>query len=254
MKVLITNDDGIDSLGLRTLAKAFSKIAEVYVIAPASERSTFSHHLTIRGTMEYEEREVPGTVKAYALQGTPADCAHVGITHFFKDELDLVVSGINRGKNLSTDIVYSGTIAAAREAFIYHVPSLAVSLCSFTSDEYDVAAEYAVDIALKYLSSPDKNAYFLNVNVPAISKDEIKGIRVCDLVTEVTYTDTLKERHEDGRHYLDIVPGVMYMKDECDDLRVDFAATENGYVSVSPLYNSHISLDYLHSVEELLKD
>ena len=142
MNVLITNDDGIDFEGLRALAEVFSKSFDVYVVAPEGERSSHSHHLNIRGKLRYEEREMPFAKKAYALWGTPADCAHMAIHALLKEKIDLVVSGINRGANVSTDIIYSGTIAAAREAFIYRIPAMALSLDRGKVNDYHMAAEY----------------------------------------------------------------------------------------------------------------
>ena len=103
MNIFITNDDGIESTGLKCLVKAFSKLGDVYVVAPNGERSSNSHHLTCFGKVKIEERQVEGAKNAYALWGTPADCTYLGLDFLYKDKIDLVVSGINRGLNVSTD-------------------------------------------------------------------------------------------------------------------------------------------------------
>ena len=249
----MTNDDGINAPGLKALVDAFSKIGEVYVAAPEGQCSSNSHHLTIKGKIRYEEREVDGAKKAYAIWGTPADCAHLGLLFLFKDQIDLVVSGINAGANASTDIIYSGTVAAAREAFIFHTPGMAVSLDSFKAEDYSLAAEYAVRIAEAYMSEENKTDYFLNVNVPNLKKEEIKGIRVCDLSGHKIYQDTYSFVKEDGIDYIEIgIPSILYHGPK-DDLRIDAVAVEQGYVAVSALGNEHIDMSHAQDVAKIIE-
>ena len=252
MNILITNDDGIDSIGLRTLARKFSEIGDVYVVAPEGERSSNSHCLNIKGKIRYEERIIPQVKKAYALWGTPADCAHMGIRVLVEEKIDLLVSGINRGRNVSTDIIYSGTIGAAREAFIDGIPAMALSLNSFTSDEYEAAADYGLRIARAYLESENRKDYFLNVNVPAIPEEQIKGIMVCDRVGDVFYNDDYSLIEEEGISYIRIENNNMAFDMKDYDLRIDYCALDAGYVSVSPLKNDHIDLEHVKDVEGLL--
>ena len=253
MKILVTNDDGINAPGLKALVDAFSKIGEVYVTAPEGQCSSNSHHLTIKGKIRYEEREVKGARKAYAIWGTPADCTHLGLLFLFKDQIDLVVSGINAGANASTDIIYSGTIAAAREAFIFHTPAIAVSLDSFTADDYSVAAEYAVKIAKVYMEEENKTDYFLNLNVPALKKEEIKGIKVCDLSGNKTYLDFYSFVKEDGVDYIEIGTSTILYDGPKDDPRVDVVALKQGYVAVSALGNEHIDISHAQDVGKIIE-
>ena len=252
MNILISNDDGINSVGLTSLVKAFAKLGDVYVVAPEGERSSNSHHLTCFGKVRIEERNVEGAKKAYALWGTPADCAYLGLAFLFKDRIDLLVSGINVGLNTSTDIVYSGTIAAAREAYIQNIPSLAVSIDSSGDTNYDLAAEYAVKIAIKYLQDENKHDYFLNVNVPNLSKEEVKGIRVCDKVAIIHYDNNLSMIEEDGINYVKINDVLIDVTYDPEDLSIDYSAVKKGYVAVSPLYNDHFDHKYMKHVEKLL--
>ena len=254
MKILITNDDGIGFIGLQTLCEVFSQIGEVYVVAPEGERSSNSHHLTIKGKIRYEERKLDHVKKAYALWGTPADCVHMAIHYFFDEPFDLVVSGINKGANISTDIVYSGTVAAAREAFIYHVPAMALSLDGVKPKDYHTAAKIGRDIAVKYLSSKRKTKYFLNVNVPDLKEDQIKGVLVCDRVGEITYEDAYAHRKQEDEDYIEILPSKIFYKGDREDLRIDAAALAHGYVSLSPLGNDHIDRDFLKDAVSFLKD
>ena len=254
MNILLANDDGINAPGLCALAKQMSRLGDVYVAAPEGERSSNSHHLTIMGDLRYEERTLPYVKKAFALWGTPADCVHMGVKALFDKDFDLVVSGINRGRNVSTDIIYSGTIAAAREAFLLHVPAMAVSLNSFVSDDYEAAAEYARIIAEKFLASPILSDCFLNVNVPAIPKEEIKGILVCDKTGEITYNDVYSLVNEEGINYIRITPSKIQFDSNEDDLRVDLNAVKKGYVSVSALGNRHILRKMSDQISEMLNN
>ena len=250
MKVLITNDDGIDFKGLKILAQVFSEVADVYVVAPEGERSSHSHHLTIRGKIRYEERDLPYVKKAYALWGTPADCVHMGLHVLLNEDIDLVLSGINRGANISTDIIYSGTISAAREAFIYEVPAMALSLDRGNKENYEVAARYGRKIAKGYLEQENCRDYFLNVNVPDLDEDDIKGIRVCDKVGKMDYGDSYTLGKEDGKDYIFIgQSNVRFLGDE-NDLRIDASALHNAYVSLSAMGNDQFSHDHL----DILKD
>ena len=191
MNILISNDDGINSAGIKSLAKAFSRLGNVYVVAPEGERSSNSHHLTCVGKVKIEKRDLENAAEAYALWGTPADCVYLGLDFLFKDRIDLVVSGINIGLNVSTDIVYSGTIAAAREAYIHRIPSVAVSIDYGKDVDFDTAGEYALMIAQKYLQDEKRNDYFLNINVPNLKMAEVKGIRVCKNMAVLHYDNNV---------------------------------------------------------------
>ncbi|MCR4854673.1 MAG: 5'/3'-nucleotidase SurE [Erysipelotrichaceae bacterium] len=253
MNILVCNDDGIDFEGLQVLAKTLSSIGNVYIAAPDSERSSNSHHLTIKGRVRFEERHYPYAKKAYALWGTPADCVHMGMYFLFDEKIDLVVSGINKGANVSTDIIYSGTIGAAREAFLYHVPSIAVSIDSFKAEDYSVAAGYAREVALRYMEDENRCDYFLNLNVPYLKKEEIKGIRICDRICRVVYHDVYSYERKDEKDFILIGNGNFTYEGGEDDLRVDVTALANGYVSLSALGNDHIDADHNESVERIIE-
>ena len=252
MNILISNDDGINSVGLKSLVKAFSRLGDVYVVAPEGQRSSTSHHLTCEGMVKIEKREIEHAKEAYALWGTPADCAYLGLDFLYKDKIDLLVSGINVGLNVSTDIVYSGTIAAAREAYIHKIPSVAVSIDYSGNVNYDVAAEYGVLIAEKYFQDEKRNDYFLNINVPNLKKEEIKGIKVCDRVAVIHYDNNLSMVEKDGEKYIKIYDVQIEVSNDPDDIREDYTAVKKGYVAVTPLYNDHFSHEYMKHVEKML--
>lgn len=248
MNIFVSNDDGINSKALHVLVKELSNIGDVYVVAPDSERSAFSHHFTIKGKMRVEQKQVEGAKQAFSLAGTPCDCVHAGLQALIKEKIDLVVSGINKGGNFDCDVIYSGTLAAAREGFMQNVPAIAVSLDSFVDDNYEYAAKVARQIAVDYMNDPRKNEYYLNINVPNIKEDEVKGIKICDHKGTIRYNEGYHIESEFGVDYL--VTGIANSVKEYDpkDMHVDLAAIENGYVTVTPLYNDHINYEF---VEEL---
>ena len=151
-------------------------------------------------------------------------------------------------------LIYSGTIGAAREAFIHHVPAMALSLDSFTAEDYHCAAEWGKEIALKYLRAKDNTKYFLNVNVPALDRDMIKGIRVCDHIGEIIYNDSYSHVKEEEHDFIRIEGSQFLYQGDEEDERIDAAALRKGYVAVSPLGNGHIDETFIDDVKEVLKD
>ncbi len=252
IRVLITNDDGIESNGLQALVEEFSRIGDVYVVAPEGERSSNSHHLKLRGKVRIEERKLKGALKAYALWGTPADCVHLSLRFLFKDQIDLVVSGINRGLNVSSDLIYSGTAAAAREAYIQGIPSVAVSLQFSLDNDFRTAARYARILGMKYLENKKKD-YYLNINVPDLKDEDIKGVLVCDRLTRITYSENITMGSEDGENFINIVSSHMKPNEDTEDLRIDRNAVGMGYVAISPLGNIHVLDDCIEDVKDILK-
>lgn len=177
MRILLVNDDGIEAPGILALVKQFKVDHEVFVCAPASQRSGYSHGVTyFHGATHVQPRNIPGAVKAWAVDGTPADCSYLGIYELMDEKPDLLISGINQGQNMSADIVYSGTIGAACEGLIGHVPSIAVSYCSFTDTDFTTAAKVTEKAVAFYMDQPSCE-YVLSVNVPALPYDEIKGVK-----------------------------------------------------------------------------
>jgi 5'-nucleotidase len=187
MRVLLTNDDGIDSPGLHALARALSTVAEVMVVAPAENQSAVARSITIRGTLEIEERDVPGAAVAYAVSGTPVDCVRFAEATETGASFDVVVAGANLGLNLGDDVTYSGTVAAAMEGVLLGTPGLAVSQQSrggelhHTRDgQYEFAtAERIVPRLAELLAAGDLGRdVLLNVNCPTGVPN---GVRVCKL-------------------------------------------------------------------------
>jgi 5'-nucleotidase len=246
MKILLANDDGIASRGIRTLAKVLSEKHEVYVAAPDGERSSYSHSVTYwRLTNTAEEVKLDGAIRAWAVSGTPADCIYYGINAFLKDNLpDLVITGINKGENLTTDVIYSGTLGAAQEGLMMGVPAMAVSLCSFESEEFEDAARIAMDLIDPYMSDARKMEYVCSINVPCMARQDMKGIRV-------THFDGMKDFRKnvimtedgDGRILLDCPNTKPHLLNREHDLSADYEAVQAGYVSITPVGLDYVSHD-----------
>jgi 5'-nucleotidase len=178
LHILITNDDGIHAPGILILKNSLSQIANVMVVAPDSEKSAVGHAITLSDPLRVSEIEKEGKFFGFAVNGTPADCVKLGLRCLAQTHIDLVVSGINLGPNTATNIIYSGTVSAAAEAVIMGVPGLALSIASFDTPEFEYAAIIARQLALKIFEFGLPEGTLLNVNVPAVKPDQIKGIAI----------------------------------------------------------------------------
>lgn len=251
MKVLITNDDGITARGIITLAKEIAKKHEVIVVAPREQKSASSHSISIHNPIKIREEKIDEGFKAYSLVGTPADCTQAGLSLLGKD-IDLVISGINRGLNCGTDILYSGTVSAAVEGAIYSVPSIAISMevdWEREDEDYTKAAKWiskVVDMAEnRYL----RNDVVLNVNVPNVNEEDIKGIKVCKLGKSTYKTDyVLVEENEDMIY---VTKGVRNKISE-DDSDLYFLA--QGYVTLTPLHFDFTNFKILDEVKNIFEN
>lgn len=218
MNILITNDDGIRADGIIELAKELAKTHNVYVVAPDTQRSATGHAITIHEPIMVNKEYIDDNIYAYSISGTPADCVKIGIEALFKDiNIDMVLSGINNGPNLGTDVIYSGTVSAAIEGFIQNKPSIAFSL-----NEFNVSKEIYSQVS-KYASK------IVNVNIP---NGEVKGTKITRL-GERKYENVLEERiSPHGKRYFWIGGQVKELEQENDS---DIAAIEEGYITITPV-------------------
>jgi 5'-nucleotidase len=178
MRILITNDDGIHAPGLLALRGALSNLGEVVAIAPERPRSACGHSITLHKPLRLIPVELPGGDRAYASNGTPADCVALGVSDHLGAVPDLVVSGINLGPNLGVDMTYSGTVAAAMEAAIGGIPSFAISVAAYDAVGYEPAAEFARYLAEAVAERGLPRGSLLNVNVPPVRAEEIRGVAI----------------------------------------------------------------------------
>ena len=248
MNILITNDDGIYADGIIELAKSISKIANVYVVAPESQRRATGHAITIHSPIMVHKIDMGENIKSYAISGTPADCVKVGIEGLFKDiNIDLVLSGINNGSNLGTDVIYSGTVSAALEGFILNKPSIAISYdeVNVKREIYKDASKYVVNLVENIKDKLDLlNDCILNVNIP---NTKIKGSKITKL-GQRNYDNAMVEKiNPFGQKYYWIGGKLMELDQDEDS---DIACVKDGYISITPI---NIEMTNLRKFE-LLKD
>lgn len=228
MKILLSNDDGYQSPGLRVLADALRSLGRVIVVAPDRDRSGASNSLTL---------DVP--IRAhrlgedlYRVEGTPTDCVHLAITGLLDEEPDLVVAGINHGPNLGDDVIYSGTVAAATEGRFLGLPAIAVSIASHEPQYLETAARVVVQLVTGLKCRPLESSVILNVNVPDLPLESIRGFAATRLGHRHKAEPVIADRDPRGRTIYwvgsagpeqDAGPGT------------DFHALREGFVSVTPL-------------------
>ncbi|MCX6140212.1 MAG: 5'/3'-nucleotidase SurE [Candidatus Kapabacteria bacterium] len=179
MRILVTNDDGIDSAGIYALVHAMRRLGEVVVVAPDRQQSAVGHALTVASPLRATQVHRDGEVFGWAVSGTPADCVKLGVSTLLEHRPDMVVSGINHGSNTSVNAIYSGTVSAATEGTLMGIPSMAISLATFDETaDMTLAAEVAYDVASRLRDLALPPGTLLNVNVPPIARENYKGLRV----------------------------------------------------------------------------
>ncbi|MBM7614088.1 5'/3'-nucleotidase SurE [Alkaliphilus hydrothermalis] len=235
MRIVVTNDDGIFAEGIYHLAKALQAIGEVIVIAPSTEQSAKGHSITLHSPIMVKKIKFFDTdFEAYAVDGTPADCVKLAIEAILKDRRpDIVVSGINNGPNLGTDVIYSGTVSAAVEAAILGVPSIAVSMATTKIDNYDGAANFACKIAKSILHIIDDQSTVFNINYPTCRPESIKGVKVTTLGLR-KYCNSFDERKDpQGNSYYWVSGTALELEQNQDS---DIVSIKNNYISISPIH------------------
>jgi len=241
MKILLSNDDGFLAPGLAILAKKLGEIADITVVAPDRNRSGASNSLTLINPLRITTAD-NGFIN---VNGTPTDCVHLAVTGLLKEMPDMVVSGINEGSNLSDDVLYSGTVAAAMEGRFLGVSSIAVSLAGPKCQYYETAAAITKQLILQLNKDPLPQHTILNVNVPDMPLMEIRGIEVTRLGTRHIAEPTIKTVDPRGRRIFWIgQPG----PEEDAGPGTDFYAVNSGYVSITPL---HLDLTHYEVFEQL---
>ncbi|MBI5408678.1 MAG: 5'/3'-nucleotidase SurE [Nitrospirae bacterium] len=247
--ILITNDDGISSPGIKILAKTLKSAGEVYVIAPETEQSAVAHALTLHRPLKFDR----AGNNTYFINGTPTDCIIVGVSKILPCKPDIIISGINNGANLGDDITYSGTVAAAIEGTLLGIPSIAVSLVRENGDgdlrsrasRFKTAADFAKKLVLKVLDKRLPNDTLLNINVPNTVK--IKGVKFTKQGKRV-YENAVQELLDPrGRQYYWIGGGAPQWEAGED---TDLEAIRKGYISITPV---HLDLTNYSALEFIKK-
>ena len=251
IRILICNDDGINAPGLHTLGRELARIADVYVAAPSAEQSGASHGLTTTQPLRAHRQSLPGiTDNAWAIDGTPADCAKLALEELLGFLPDVVVSGINHGPNLGTDIIYSGTVAGATEGYCSGCCAIAISAAGIRRGvgqaNYEYAARLAADICLQMAASDFKPKVFFNINVPGSVPEDIKGIKYTHMGWRWYTEPFIKRVDPRGNDYY-------WLQGEFDDSKCgtgsDVEACNAGYVSITPLQLDHTDYGMLNELK-----
>jgi 5'-nucleotidase len=241
MEIFCTNDDGFLATGLQVLASAARSLGAVTIVAPDREQSATSHSLTLHHPLR-SRRASDGTI---VVDGTPTDCVILAINALLERRPDICLSGINHGPNMGEDVLYSGTVAAAMEATVLGLPSVALSYAGSDFESIEAWEPALIDLLGRVVRRKFPPSTLLNINLPAIDPNDVKGVRVTSL-GERRYADSLTRAHDpSGREYFWIGGGAASWSGNEDS---DFRALEEGYISVTPL---HLDLTNYNLMEEI---
>ena len=231
--ILVTNDDGMFAPGIRNLIEVARQFGEVVVVAPNSPQSAKGHAITIEDPLRLHSVDVFNDIEAYECSGTPVDCVKLAKNVILKDRKpDLCLSGINHGSNASINIIYSGTLSAAMEASLEGIPSIGFSLLDYSLDADFRSSKVIAEKLIDYSLNDDiKECNLLNVNIPNLPIDNIKGIKVCRQA-EGSWTEEFIEAEDPRGQKYYWLTGRFVTEDLSPD--TDLWALENGYVSVVP--------------------
>ena len=232
--ILVTNDDGINAPGIRTLIFIMKDIGDIIVVAPDSPQSGMGHAITINSTL-HSSRITPkdSEITEYSCSGTPADCVKLAINELMPRKPDLCVSGINHGSNSSINVIYSGTMSAAIEAGIEGVPAIGFSLLDYSwNADFSQSKDFIRKITLNALNNGIPKGVVLNVNIPAVKKSDIKGVKICRQAKAYWVEEFDKRKNPLGQEYYWLT-GKFVNKDQGED--TDEWALKNNYISIVPV-------------------
>ncbi len=232
--ILVTNDDGISAPGIRMLIAIMKDIGKVVVVAPDKPQSAMGHAITINNTLYINKINIDDDVQEeYSCSGTPVDCVKLAVHEILKQKPDLCVSGINHGSNSSINVIYSGTMSAAVEAGMEGIPAIGFSLLDYAWDaDFESSRSHIKKITLETLKNGLPKGVILNVNIPKLTQDKIKGIKVCRQANAHWEETFDKRTNPQGRDYYWLT-GEFVNEDKGED--TDEAALANGYISIVPV-------------------
>ena len=249
--ILVTNDDGVFAPGIKFLTSVAKKYGKGIVVAPDKPQSGMGHAITINSTIRIQKTNYHEVDREYACNGTPVDCVKMAVNNLLKARPDLVLSGINHGSNSSINVIYSGTMSAAVEGALEGSPSIGFSLCDYSIEaDFTQAKEYIEKIIESALKNKMQKGVCLNVNIPKLKKEDIKGIKVARQA-KANWVERFDERKDPyGREYYWLTGEFVNFEPEAKD--TDEWALANGYVSVVPIQadmTAYQSLEQLKSLE-----
>jgi len=246
MKILLTNDDGIEAEGLVALHKEIKKHGDILIVAPDAERSSVGHGITLSRPIFIKKYYKGNKFWGYGISGTPADCVKFAIKKLLKTKPDLVISGINHGPNDGCSVFYSGTIAAAREGALHGIPSIALSLDTFGNADFTYAARFTSHLIRNLDSISIPKGTFLNINVPSMQADKIKGLKFTQQGLKPIREVFKKKLNPHDREYfwLGAMAPLTPKHSKCDT-----AALKENFVTVTPIQVETTNFDYLNSLK-----
>ena len=245
--ILVTNDDSIVAPGIRALIEVMKELGEVVVVAPDSPQSAMGHAITINNTLKLEKVHLDKDLEQeYSCSGTPVDCVKIAVNEILKRKPDLCVSGINHGSNSSINVIYSGTMSAAVEAGIEGIPAIGFSLLDYSWDaDFEPIKSHIKQITSEVLKKGLPEGVILNVNFPKLSKEEIKGVKICRQAKAMWQEEFDKRTNPQGKDYYWLT-GKFVNLDKGTD--TDEWALENGYISIVPV---QFDLTAHHTIQQL---
>jgi len=246
-KILVSNDDGIYSEGIIALREAMMEIGEVYVYAPHKQQSAVGHAITTHLPLRVNPYYMNGEFFGYAVTGTPADCVKLAVTTHMKEKPDLIVSGINHGSNAAINVIYSGTVSAATEGTILGIPSIAFSLTTYVDFDFTYSKKVAKIIARAVLNTGLPPGVLLNVNIPPVPEDKIKGIKVTKQ-GKSRWNDYFERRVDPQQREYYWLTGTMNSVEDDEDS--DIRAIQENYVSVTPIQFDLTAYDFLEKLKQ----
>lgn len=249
LRILLTNDDGIFAEGLQVLAREVRKVADIHVVAPDHEQSATGHAITMHRPLRAEKVKYlqSADLPAWAVNGTPADCVKLAVEALLPYKPDLVISGINRGANLGTDVLYSGTVSAAIEGVILGIPAIAVSLTEYYEPRFEFAAEFVARLAGILFAKQPASDMLLNVNVPGCDREEMQGVAVTKLGVR-QYKNAFEKRTDPrGRTYYWLAGELVDTEHDEDS---DVAAIKQSKISVTPIQHDLTNYRLLSDVQQ----
>jgi 5'-nucleotidase len=245
--ILVTNDDGIYAPGIKYLASVAARFGTIVVVAPDKPQSGMGHAITINSTLRLQKSNYHNAELEYSCSGTPVDCVKMAVNHILKRRPDLVLSGINHGSNSSINVIYSGTMSAAIEGALEGTPSIGFSLCDYSMEaDFSQAGDYIAGIIKASIGKSMGKGVCLNVNIPRLKKEDIKGVKVVRQA-KANWVERFEERKDPyGREYYWLAGEFVNFEPESTD--TDEWALANGYISVVPV---QADLTAQHCIEPL---
>ena len=255
MNILVSNDDGIGANGIRVLVSELGKTNNVFVIAPDRERSAAGHSLTLHTPLRVDELEIPidGAKRTWTTTGTPGDCVKIGINAILSnaEKPDIIISGINHGPNLGSDILYSGTVSCAMEGAMLGIPSIAVSLASMNPeyDDFKFGASFIAFLLDKLNNFKFPQKSILNINIPSVPENDIAGVAITELGQRMFTDDYDKRIDPRGKVYYWMAGELI---NEPADAPTDIAAIRNNKISITPVTYEMTKKEIIDDLDKVL--